>query len=418
MRLTPLAVAALVAVTTFACGAPPGGGGGEAVSSSSAAASTAFANDQTAYDFFLGKGLTNFQAAGIVGNLDQESGVDPGAVQAGGPGRGIAQWSVGGRWDTDANDNVLAYATKEGEASSSLTLQLEFIWYELTTFSGYGLGALQGSTNVTDATVDFETDFEGCGECDQSTRISYAESVLAAYGSADYGAAYVSQSFPLASSALQMVGGQTVAATLTMKNTGTKSWDTSTHLGTTQPRDRTSVFAESTWLAPDRPAGVTGTVAPGADFEFKFNFHAPNTPGTYFEYFNLVEEGVAWFSDPGQGGPADNDIEVQIVVTAAPETDAGTVDPESDGGAVPAPTGPGAPPSASGDDGGTTAVVIGSVPDGEDAGAGGPSFVGAPATGPSSSSGGCSVTSEPAGGAAAFGWLALGLVALRARRRR
>jgi MYXO-CTERM domain-containing protein len=416
MRLTPLAVAALVAVTTFACGAPPGGG--EAVSSSSAAASTAFANDQTAYDFFLGKGLTNFQAAGIVGNLDQESGIDPGAVQAGGPGRGIAQWSVGGRWDTDANDNVLAYATKEGEASSSLTLQLEFIWYELQTFSGYGLGALQASTNVTDATVDFETDFEGCGECDQSTRISYAESVLAAYGSADYGAAYVSQSFPLASSALHMVGGQTVAATLTMKNTGTKSWDTSTHLGTTQPRDRTSVFADSTWLAPDRPAGVTGTVAPGADFEFKFDFHAPNTPGTYLEYFNLVEEGVAWFSDPGQGGPADNDLEVQIVVTAAPESDAG--DENGDGGASPPSTGTGgsgAPPSATADDGGT-GVVIGSVPDSEDAGAAGESFAGAPATGPSSSSGGCSVTSEPASGVAGFGWLALGFVLLGARRRR
>jgi MYXO-CTERM domain-containing protein len=184
MRLTPLVVAALVAVATFACGAPPGGSGGEALSSSSAAASTAFANDQTAYDFFLGKGLTSFQAAGIVGNLDQESGVDPGAVEAGGPGRGIAQWSVGGRWDTDTSDNVLWYATKEGEASSALTLQLEFIWYELQTFPDYGLAALQASTNVTDATVAFETDFEGCGECDQSTRISYAESVLAAYGSA------------------------------------------------------------------------------------------------------------------------------------------------------------------------------------------------------------------------------------------
>jgi MYXO-CTERM domain-containing protein len=35
---------------------------------------------------------------------------------------------------------------------------------------------------VTDATVTFETDFEGCGECDQSTRITYAEAALSAYG--------------------------------------------------------------------------------------------------------------------------------------------------------------------------------------------------------------------------------------------
>src|SRR5262252_6610116 len=79
------------------------------------ALTTAFANDRPAYDFFVSKGLTNFQAAGIVGNLDQESGVNPASVQfGGGPGRGIAQWSVGGRWDT-SNPNVLAYAKSQGE---------------------------------------------------------------------------------------------------------------------------------------------------------------------------------------------------------------------------------------------------------------------------------------------------------------
>ena len=75
------------------CGAGPGESLGE-----SSSALTSFPNDQAAFDYFLGKGLTNYQAAGIVGNLDQESGVDPTAVQSGGPGRGIAQWSVGGRW--------------------------------------------------------------------------------------------------------------------------------------------------------------------------------------------------------------------------------------------------------------------------------------------------------------------------------
>jgi MYXO-CTERM domain-containing protein len=141
-----------------------------------------FTNDQAAFDYFLGKGLTNFQAAGIVGNLDQESGVDPTAVQAGGPGRGIAQWSVGGRWDTDANDNATWYASTQGQNVLSLQLQLDFIWYELTTFPGYGLAALQASTNVTDATVAFQNQFEGCGACNQSQRVAYAQNVLATYG--------------------------------------------------------------------------------------------------------------------------------------------------------------------------------------------------------------------------------------------
>lgn len=30
-----------------------------------------FANDKVIYDYFVGKGLTGFQAAGIAGNLDQ-----------------------------------------------------------------------------------------------------------------------------------------------------------------------------------------------------------------------------------------------------------------------------------------------------------------------------------------------------------
>jgi hypothetical protein len=278
-----------------------------------------FANDVTACNYFVGKGLTNFQSAGIVGNLDQESGVNPSSVQAGGPGRGIAQWSVGGRWDTDSNDNAVWYAGKEGDSVTSLELQLDFIWYELTTFSGYGLASLKASTNVTDATVAFETDFEGCGECDQSTRISYAEGVLPSCetsASYPYAAAYVGQSFPLASTTLTMVEGQVIPSYIELKNTGTKTWDSNTHIGTTQPRDRVSVFADSTWLSSDRPSGVKGTVAPGGTYKFTFDLAAPATAGNYLEYFGVVEDGVAWFSDSGQGGPPDTDLEVNVTVVA------------------------------------------------------------------------------------------------------
>jgi len=175
-RWSFVAVGLALTVSVEGCGAGPG----ESVGETSEAVT--FANDKAAFDYFLGKGLANFQAAGIVGNLDQESGVDPTAVQSGGPGRGIAQWSVGGRWDTDANDNATWYATQQGQSVDSLQLQLDFIWYELTTFPGYGLAALQASTDVTSATIAFQNDFEGCGTCDQSTRISYAENVLSVYG--------------------------------------------------------------------------------------------------------------------------------------------------------------------------------------------------------------------------------------------
>jgi lysozyme len=135
-------------------------------------------------------------------------------------------------------------------------------------------------------------------------------------GPLPYAAQFVSQSFPLASTALTMTEGQVIPSYIELKNVGSKTWDSSTHLGTTQPRDRKSVFADSTWLGPNRPAGVKGTVPPGGTYKFQFDLAAPAKAATYHEYFGVVQEGVAWFSDPGQGGPPDNDLEVQVVVVA------------------------------------------------------------------------------------------------------
>ncbi len=184
MRIS-LSVARLITIPALvalvgACSSAPEPGDGENVVSSGEQALTS--NEKSAYDFFVHKGLSRVQAAGIVGNLIQESNVLPGSAQPGGPGRGIAQWSVDGRWNADHNDNVAWYASTHGAPTGSLNLQLEFIWYELESFSGYGLASLRAAKNVADATVIFQKEFEGCGQCLQSTRISYAEQVLSAYG--------------------------------------------------------------------------------------------------------------------------------------------------------------------------------------------------------------------------------------------
>ncbi len=134
---------------------------------------------------------------------------------------------------------------------------------------------------------------------------------------ADWGAQYVSQSFPLAATPLVMTVNQDVKASMVLKNAGKKSWTTKTKLATTQPRDRASVFVGADWLSPNRLAAVKGTVAPGADFKFSFTFHAPDKPGTYHEFFGMLQEGVTWFSAPGQGSPADDVYEAQIKVIAA-----------------------------------------------------------------------------------------------------
>ena len=140
------------------------------------------ASDKIAFDYFVSKGLTDVQAAGIVGNLDQESGMSPTIAQyGGGPGRGIAQWSAGARWDTSKNDNVAWYAAQQGASIDSLALQLDFIWYELTTF-GYGYSELRAATTVTAAVTAFQDYYEICGACVSSNRVAHAEAALADFG--------------------------------------------------------------------------------------------------------------------------------------------------------------------------------------------------------------------------------------------
>jgi hypothetical protein len=387
-------------------------GGPPPVDEDSEAATTAFANDKPAFEFFVGKGLTNFQSAGIVGNLDQESGVNPGSVQSGGPGRGIAQWSVGGRWDTSANDNVLAYASKQGESSGSLNLQLEFIWYELTTI-GYGYTNLKATTNVTDATVVFMDKYEICGTCDQTNRVNYAKAVLAAYGvTPDWSATFVSQSWPYASApAFQVKCGGSVAAKITLKNSGAKAWNSSTRLGTTEARDRASIFAGSDWIATNR-AATSGAVAPGNNGTFAFSFHGPTgadcKPGTYKEYFGVVQDGVAWFSDSGQGGPPDNQLEALIDLVPGDPTPAGADMGDSGGG------GSGGGPG-DGVDGGT--IYYGDLGDNGGGAADNPESGGSGGNGVDPAQHGCSMSGSTTGDGVLL-WLVVAGVALTAGRRR
>jgi hypothetical protein len=141
-------------------------------------------NGGIAFHYFVSKGLSEVQAAGIVGNLYQESLMNPAIWEYnGGPGRGIAQWSAGGRWDKDWNDNVVWYASTHGADPWSLQTQLDFIWYELTTF-GFGFDDLKAAEDVTTATLVFMSQYEICGACASQNRVAYAKAALAAFGGA------------------------------------------------------------------------------------------------------------------------------------------------------------------------------------------------------------------------------------------
>jgi hypothetical protein len=147
------------------------GSGGTGASPASSTALTGSSNAQQAYNFFVSKGLKDYQAAAIVGNLAQESNVNPNT-----PGGGIAQW-IGGRWN-----NLVNFAKAQNKPPTDLGIQLSYLWSELTGSEGGALAALRGASDVASATQAFEQAFERAGIPAMQNRIGYAQKVLASKG--------------------------------------------------------------------------------------------------------------------------------------------------------------------------------------------------------------------------------------------
>src|SRR5581483_5886204 len=80
---------------------------------------------KTAFDFFTGRGYTKEQAAGIVGNLVHESGLDPNAIGDRGTSIGLAQFH------NERADALKAFAASKGKSPNDFQTQLEFIDQEL-----------------------------------------------------------------------------------------------------------------------------------------------------------------------------------------------------------------------------------------------------------------------------------------------
>jgi len=161
-----------------------GGGGGSDTINSGATGST---NEQTIWNFFKANGFSDQATAGIIGNLKQESGLDPTKKQyGGGPGRGLLQWEVGGRWD-----NLVSWAKKSGKSEWDMQTQLEYIMLEMQGkdkdgYSGQllnknygGVAGFKGMTNVNDAMMAFEKSMERAGKPNYDNRKAYAEQAYA-----------------------------------------------------------------------------------------------------------------------------------------------------------------------------------------------------------------------------------------------
>lgn len=109
---------------------------------------------QQAIDFFMAKGLTREQAAGIAGNLFHESNFSPNAVGDGGTSFGIAQWHAG------RGDAMKAWTRANGYATNSFEGQLEYLWHELNGSESNALRHLRQATTAYDAGMAFQRYFE------------------------------------------------------------------------------------------------------------------------------------------------------------------------------------------------------------------------------------------------------------------
>jgi hypothetical protein len=101
-------------------------------------------------------------------------------------------------------------------------------------------------------------------------------------------------------SAITLAPGEKQSLTLDLKNTGNAAWEKTTfHLGTSHSQDRTSIFADSSWLSQNRIGINQDTIDVGYTAHFNFTITAPQTSGIYYEYVRPVIDGSEWLSDVG-----------------------------------------------------------------------------------------------------------------------
>lgn len=138
-------------------------------------------NAKIIFQYFTGKGLTDFQAAGILGNIEHESGFNPRRVEgtatpAGDSdvpdsrGYGIVQFTPGTK--------IVPAAQAAGKSPGDIIFQLDFVWEQFQGSEGVAFKALQDSTNIEEATIAFEVKYERHAGPPQPKRIEAAQKWL------------------------------------------------------------------------------------------------------------------------------------------------------------------------------------------------------------------------------------------------
>lgn len=153
-------------------------------------------NDNIAkiYNYLLGKPvhgqlLKDFQVAGILGNMQHESGYQPQRLQGTPsgtvtPAENVPRGQTAKAWGVvqwDPAHKMIDPVTQAGKNANDLQAQLDFLLQQLNSndIDGKAGAHLVTTTNVADATLSFETRFERHKGEPQPSRITEAERVMA-----------------------------------------------------------------------------------------------------------------------------------------------------------------------------------------------------------------------------------------------
>lgn len=123
--------------------------------------------------------LTREQAAGVVGNLFQESGLNTSAVSKDGFGSiGIAQWTD--RGESFRKTALEGYAKGAGKLPTDIEAQIGFLINELLTTERRALDRLRNTSGVSDAALSFRQAFErpDPAKANDQTRIAAANTAF------------------------------------------------------------------------------------------------------------------------------------------------------------------------------------------------------------------------------------------------
>lgn len=140
-------------------------------------------NERIVAEYLLDKGLDEVQVAAIIGNMYQESGVDPAAVNEDSGAFGLCQWR-GGRLN-----GLRAFCDARDVPYTDISAQLDFFWDEFTMARGGGWSfrsnyddfmACLNDDQLETAVEIFARHFERCGldEMNLPNRNEHARRVL------------------------------------------------------------------------------------------------------------------------------------------------------------------------------------------------------------------------------------------------